>query len=262
VSTLGRPGGRPGVSPLLCARHVRAARRSRCCERRWQCQDQRGKRLRRADAGTAGADRGASSNAPRRPRAGVRGGWSPALVSRVRQRPRSAGIAARRAERPTRGPRDRPARARGQGGAPAGRPARPRRPWGRPRTNDLAAGRSWTGWYSRRAGASAERGRVQGPGRAEADPSPGRPVQGVHRAASARGRPAGQLDGPPRTPCPDGCPAGRPSRTVHLRTLTPCCSACYRNGSSDGRGPLVGCSQRMYCSASQPLRRSRSSARA
>jgi hypothetical protein len=36
----------------------------------------------------------------------------------------------------------------------------------------LDAGGCRAGWYSRRAGASAERGRVQGPGRAEADLGP------------------------------------------------------------------------------------------
>jgi hypothetical protein len=35
--------------------------------------------------------------------------------------------------------------------------------------NDLDAGRFRAGWYFRRVRASAERGRVQGPGRAEAD---------------------------------------------------------------------------------------------
>ena len=36
----------------------------------------------------------------------------------------------------------------------------------------LDAGVCRAGWYSRRVRASAERGRVQGPGRAEADPGP------------------------------------------------------------------------------------------
>jgi hypothetical protein len=65
---------------------------------------------------------------------------------------------------------------RGQGGAPAGRQTPQERPswprtW-RPRTYDLEAGCFRAGWYSRRVRASAERGRVQGPGRAEADLSP------------------------------------------------------------------------------------------
>jgi hypothetical protein len=38
--------------------------------------------------------------------------------------------------------------------------------------NDLDPGRLRAGWYSRWARASAERGRVQGPGRAEADLGP------------------------------------------------------------------------------------------
>ena len=37
------------------------------------------------------------------------------------------------------------------------------------RRNELDAGHFRAGWYSRRVRASAERGRVQGPGRAEAD---------------------------------------------------------------------------------------------
>jgi hypothetical protein len=52
-------------------------------------------------------------------------------------------------------------------------PSRPSRPatW-RSRTNDLDAGVCRAGWYPRRVRASAERGRVQGPGRAEADLGP------------------------------------------------------------------------------------------
>jgi hypothetical protein len=48
---------------------------------------------------------------------------------------------------------------------PAGRRRRPRR-------NELDAGVCRAGWYSRQVRASAERGRVQGPGRAEADFGP------------------------------------------------------------------------------------------
>jgi hypothetical protein len=89
--------------------------------------------------------------------------------------PSPGGVAARRAERPTRViGTTRPDR--GQAGAPAGRPASlgPSQlaGEGRPRTNELDAGRSRAGWYSRRVRASAERGRVQGPGRAEADLGP------------------------------------------------------------------------------------------
>jgi hypothetical protein len=40
------------------------------------------------------------------------------------------------------------------------------------RRNDLDAGVCRAGWYSRRVRASAERGRVQGPGRAEAHQGP------------------------------------------------------------------------------------------
>jgi hypothetical protein len=64
---------------------------------------------------------------------------------------------------------------RGQAGGPAGRqpcldcPAGRRQ---RPRTNELDAGRFRAGWYFRRVRVSAERGRVQGPGRAEADFGP------------------------------------------------------------------------------------------
>jgi hypothetical protein len=64
---------------------------------------------------------------------------------------------------------------RGQGGAPAaaGRPSgRPRPSAAAARRYDLDAGVCRAGWYSRRVRASAERGRVQGPGRAEADPGP------------------------------------------------------------------------------------------
>jgi len=59
----------------------------------------------------------------------------------------------------------------------------------------------------------------------------------------------------------DGHPivAGRP---VIVITHPPLVAGRYRNGSSEGRRPLVGCSQRMYCSASQAFSRSRSSARA
>ena len=70
---------------------------------------------------------------------------------------------------------------RGQGGAPAAasRPlGRPQPPTSAARRTDLDAGVCRAGWYSRRVRASAERGRVQGPGRAEADlgpkPSPSR----------------------------------------------------------------------------------------
>jgi hypothetical protein len=44
--------------------------------------------------------------------------------------------------------------------------------WSARGTNDLDAGVCRAGWYSRRVRASAERGRVQGPGRAEADLGP------------------------------------------------------------------------------------------
>jgi hypothetical protein len=54
--------------------------------------------------------------------------------------------------------------------SPSGHPSWPAT-W-RPRTNELDAGACRAGWYSRRVRASAERGRVQGPGRAEADLGP------------------------------------------------------------------------------------------
>ena len=56
------------------------------------------------------------------------------------------------------------------------------RTW-RPRTNELDAGVCRAGWYSRRARASAERGRVQGPGHAEADLGPRTVTGTVFRAA-------------------------------------------------------------------------------
>src|SRR5215204_2881365 len=95
--------------------------------------------------------------------------------SLARQRPRPAGAAARRAERPTPvlgtirpDPGSRVERPRPPGALRAV-PAGWRR--GRGRTT-LDAGVCRAGWYSRRVRASAERGRVQGPGRAEADFGP------------------------------------------------------------------------------------------
>jgi hypothetical protein len=98
----------------------------------------------------------------------------PAAGQPVRKCPRPAGAAARRAERPTRVTGTiRPDR--GQGGAPAAAsrpPGRPRPSASAARRYDLDAGVCRAGWYSRRVRASAERGRVQGPGRAEADLGP------------------------------------------------------------------------------------------
>jgi hypothetical protein len=84
----------------------------------------------------------------------------------------------RRAEGGTPDPchRDHPARP----GVKLERPQAARHPTGpsqldgswRPRTNELDAGDCRAGWYSRRVRASAQRGRVQGPGRAEADFGP------------------------------------------------------------------------------------------
>jgi hypothetical protein len=104
---------------------------------------------------------------------------------------------------------------RGQAGAPAGRrdalraiPADRRR---RPRTNELDAGRPRAGWYSRRARASAERGRVQGPGRAEADFGP-RTLSDTLFASTIQSRSPDRsiaISRPPRRP-PGWVPIGSP----------------------------------------------------
>jgi hypothetical protein len=63
----------------------------------------------------------------------------------------------------------------------------------RPRTNELDAGVCRAGWSSRRVRASAERGRVRGPGRAEADLGPR-----ALPAALSRLRESGVITGPRR----------------------------------------------------------------
>jgi len=115
-------------------------------------------------------------------------GWT------TRQRPRPAGTlrVGRNARPVSPGPSG---PARGQGGAPAGHPiglgpSRVAVAW--PRTYDLDAGRFWAGWYSRRVRASAERGRVQDPGRAEADPGP-RTVPAARNSAGNSSSPSGTL---------------------------------------------------------------------
>jgi hypothetical protein len=152
-------------------------------------------------------------------------GSSPALVSGcgsalARRVPLRVGRNARPVSPGPSGP------TRGQAGAPAGRqPPAGTVPAGRcrrPRTNELDPGRPRAGWYSRRVRASAERGRVQGPGRAEADlgprtlsdtlfpstiqsRSPGRSIAisrplGVPRMGPRRGPLIPPLMGPPTPP--------------------------------------------------------------
>jgi hypothetical protein len=106
----------------------------------------------------------ATPSASRTRSAGRRGS---ALAPRV---PPRGGRNARPMSRGPSGP------TRGQAGAPAAarRPPDPRTPSvAAARRTDLDAGDGRAGWYPRRVRASAERGRVQGPGRAEADSAPG-----------------------------------------------------------------------------------------
>ena len=171
--------------------------------------------------------------------------------SAVRQRPRPAGAAARRAERPTRVTRDHPARPgvkveRPQAaGRPRAVPAGRRR---RPRTNDLDAGRLRAGWYSRRVRASAERGRVQGPGRAEADLGPRAvpvariPMRNSWPPTAIRNCSAGLPAHPDRypnhypDPYPDGYPYPYPDGYPGGGVPGEPASACLRwSGRSRGR---------------------------
>ena len=91
------------------------------------------------------------------------------------------------------------------------------------RTNELDAGACRAGWYSRRVRASAERGRVQGPGRAEADLGPRTVTAALFPSAIPTGPPDrstaisqtprrsldGSLQGSP-DPSPDGSPNPSP----------------------------------------------------
>jgi hypothetical protein len=162
----------------------------------------------------SGTDRHAAARPipPRRWR--ERNGSSHALVSRrvsalARRVPLRGGRNARPVSSGPSGP------TRGQAGAPAGRQTPQERPsWARtwrPRTNELDAGACRAGWYSRRVRASAERGRVQGPGRAEADLGP-RTVPGVLLLdaipAAAPGR-STAISRPPRLP-PGSVPRSPP----------------------------------------------------
>ena len=141
---------------------------------------------------------------------------------------------------------------RGQGGAPAaaGRPlGRPSWPASAARRYDLDAGRLRAGWYSRRVRASAERGRVQGPGRAEADLGPWAVPVVIFRRQFPSGHPdVCMAISRPRGSPPDGSLQGSLDPSPD-GSLNPSLNGSPRGWGTCGRWPRLVCAGQDACPA-------------